>query len=360
MKKLDWYIIRKFLSTFFFIIMIFIVISVVIDFSERVDDILRHGAPLSQIIFNYYLNFCIHFGSLLSGLLIFLSVVLVSSNMAQKSEVVAILSGGVSFNRFLRPFFIGATFLVVLALVVSHFILPYANKTRLEFETTFIRPDFYITDKNVHRVIGEGEHVFFKSLSAEKMRGNKFSIENWDSEKRLTKKILAETATYDPEANSWKLKKGQERIFHEDGSETFRSFTELDTALNLTITDFGYRSSISSAMNWDELNEFIEELKRKGFSEISEHLIEKHQRTSIPFSIYVFVLIAVSIASRKLRGGTGVHLMLAVVIGFLYVFFQRIAAVSATNAGVDPLLAVWIPNMVFLVIGLWLYFKAPK
>lgn len=359
MSILDRYIIKKFLSTFFFIIMAFIVISVVIDLSDRVDDFMEHNAPIKEIVFGYYLNFCIHFGNLLSGLLIFLTVVLVSSNMAQKTEVVAVLSGGVSFNRFLRPFFIASTILVVIALVVSHVVLPRANKGKLEFESTYIKPNFYISDKNVHREISDGEIVYFKSLSAEKMRGTKFSIENWD-EGTLKRKLISETATYNPETKIWKLKKGHVRVYQEDGSESFYPFSIKDTSLNLTISDFGYRSSISSAMTWSELNQFILEEEKKGSPDISEHLIEKHQRTSIPFSIYVFVLIAVSIASRKLRGGTGVHLMLAVVIGFVYVFFQRIASVSATNAGVDAMIAVWIPNIIFLFLGIWLYFKAPK
>ena len=359
MSTLDRYIIKKFLSTFFFIIMAFIIISVVIDFSDRVDDFIEHDAPIKEVLIGYYLNFCIHFGNLLSGLLIFLTVVLVCSNMAQRTEVVAILSGGVSFNRYLRPFFIAATILVIIFLFISHIVLPAANKRKLEFENNYIRPNFYISDKNVHREISPGEIVYFKSLSASKQLGSKFSIENWE-DGELRKKVFANKATYDSDKNTWELKKGQIRKYHKDGTQSFESFVQKDTVLNLTINDFGHRSSISRAMKWDELNIFIAELEKKGFSDASKHQIEKHQRTSIPFSIYIFVLIAASIASRKLRGGTGIHLMLAVVIGFVYVFFQRIASVSATNAGVDPFIAVWIPNVLFLGLGIWLYIKSPK
>ncbi len=360
MKKLDWYIIKKFLGTFFFIILAFIVISVVIDLSEQVDDFIRHNAPLDKTITGYYLNFCIHFGNLLSGILIFLTVVWVSSNMAQKSEVVAILSGGISFNRFLRPFMIAATALVLVALAVSHVILPRANKKKMEFTSKYLRPDYYINDRNMHRQISDNQIAYFKSVSAGKMRGNKFSLETWQNG-MLLNKLGAETATFQPDDSTWVLKKGYERTFKLDGTEqTFREFNKLDTALNLTISDFGYRNNISGTMTWTELNQFIAELERKGFSQITEHQIEKHQRTSIPFSIYVFVLIAVAIASRKLRGGTGIHLILAVVIGFAYVFFQKIAAVSATNSGVPPIVAVWIPNILFFILGLYLYKRAPK
>ncbi|MFK7757272.1 MAG: LptF/LptG family permease [Flavobacteriales bacterium] len=364
MKILDAYIVKKFLSTFVFIIMGFIVISVVIDLSDSIDDFLESEATVWDILIGYYLNFCIHFGNLLSGLLIFLTVVVVSSNMAQKTEIVAILSGGVSFNRFLRPFFIAATILVLIALLISHIILPWANKNKMEFEKEFTNPSFYIRDKNVHREISPGEIVYFKSISAKQNRGQKFSIENWSIEnnerQQLNRKLIAETASFDPEANVWKLKKGQIRTYDSDGTQQFQSFMVLDTTLNLTITDFGHKNGVSSSMTWSELNVFIQELEDKGFSDVSTHLLEKHQRTSIPFSIYVFVLIAVSIASRKLRGGTGIHLMLAVVIGFLYVFFQRVSSVAATNAGVDALIAVWIPNILFLLLGIWLYFRAPK
>ncbi len=359
MKTLDKYIIRKFLSTFVFIIMAFIIISVVIDLSDRADDFIEHEVPVKNILLGYYMNFCIHFGNLLSGLLIFLTVVLVCSNMAQRTEVVAILSGGVSFNRYLRPFFLAATLLVIVFLFISHIFLPLANRRKIEFENTYMRPNYYISDKNVHREISPGELVYFKSLSASKQVGAKFTIENWDGGE-LRQKILADKAEYFPDEDKWQLKRGQIRKYHKNGTQSFESFSVKDTVLNLKINDFGRRFRLTSAMTWSELNVFIETLEKEGGEGMSKLLIEKHQRTSIPFSIYVFVLIAASIASRKLRGGTGIHLMLAVVIGFLYVFFQRIASVSATNAGVDPLIAVWIPNLIFLILGVWLYFRSPK
>ncbi len=359
MGTLDKYIIRKFLTTFFFIIVAFIIISVVIDLSDRMDDFIEHQVPLGPILIGYYLNFCINFGNLLSGLLIFLTVVLVCSNMAQRTEVIAILSGGVSFNRYLRPFFVASTFLVILFLIVSHFVLPAANKRKMVFDKEYMDSKLFIRDKNLHREISPGELVYFKSISADKFLGTKFCLENWE-DGVLKKKIMADRATYFPEEKKWQLNRGHMRKFYEDGSQSFEKFDKKDTVLNLTINDFGFKSNISTAMSWSEITEFIEDLERKGSPESTKHALEKHQRTSIPFSIYIFVLIAVCIASRKLRGGTGIHLMLAVVIGFAYVFFQRIASVSATNAGVDPLIAVWIPNVIFLILGIWVYWRAPK
>lgn len=360
MKKLDLYIIKKFLGTFLYMIIAFIVIAIVFDVSEKIDDLITNQAPLKEILLDYYLNFTFFLGNLLSSILVFLTVILVTSGMAQKSEIVAILSSGVSYKRLLFPYFIAASVLVAFSLLVSHSILPRANRVRLSFEEKYIYSSFRITEENLHREIEPGKIAYFQSITAYKNVGYKFSIEEWDPEGRLRSKLIASKATYDPEEDSWEIINAQIRTINEDGTENIRRINRMDTTLNLKISDFGQRLEVAAALSDSELNDYIDEEKSKGSDQVVFLLIEKHSRTSNAFAIFVLTLIGVSISSRKSRGGTGLHMAAGVLIGFIYIFAMKMSAVSATNAGVPPIIAVWIPNFIFLVIGIYLYFKAPK
>jgi lipopolysaccharide export system permease protein len=191
------------------------------------------------------------------------------------------------------------------------------------------------------------------------MSGSNFSLEKWKDGK-LRWKLLSSGATYVPETGKWSINQVSIREFHKDGTETLIQKAKLDTTLNLDVEDFGLRSEISSSMGWEELNDFIEDQRLSGSGRVAQFEIEKYNRTAGPFSIFVLTLIAVSIASRKSRGGTGLHLLLAVVIGFIFVFVSRMTAVSAMNLGFAASLAVWVPNVLFLGVGLWLYTRAQK
>jgi len=359
-KVLDRYIIQKYLQMFFFMIGAFIVIAVVMDVSERIDDLIAAEASVWEIITEYYINFIFFYANLLSGLLIFLTVILVTSNLAQKSELVAIISSGVSFQRLLVPFMIAASFLVVLSLLVVHLILPKANEIRLAFEDEHIRHAFNIEQTNLHRELQPGTIYYFRTIRASSNRGHDFSIEHWTDDGLLREKLFASKAVFIPEDTLWSLYDVQVRKYASDGSEEVITQKQIDTTLNLRISDFGQREENVFAMNYFELNDFIEEEKSKGSDKVPQWQIEKYQRTSNAFSILVLTLIGFSIASRKKRGGMGVHLLLAVLIGFLFIFFQRMFNVAAVSIDIPPMLAVWMPNFIFLIFGLILYQRAPK
>lgn len=359
MKKLDWYIIRKFLTSFFFMIGVFCVIAVVFDLSENVDDFVVNSAPFSEIIIDYYLNFCLHFGSMLSAFIVFLTIILVTSNLAQKSEFIAMLSGGVSFNRLLRPYFIASTFLVILSLVIAHIILPEANKTKVDFTFKYIHTKFYISDQNMYREITPGSVAYFRTITAERKVGYKFALETWE-DGELKQKIMAAKARYDDENNRWIINAAQIRKFHPDGSQTLVHVDEIDTVLTMQLSDFGQRAEIVSTLNYDELTEYIASERARGSGNVAFIEIEKYSRTSNAFAIYVLTLIGVSIASRKVRGGTGLHLFFAVIIGVTYIFALKMTTVAATNVGMPANLAVWMPNILFGIIGVFIYVKAPK
>lgn len=358
-KKLDLYIIKKFLGTFGFMIAAFIVILVVFDISENVDDLVKSKAPLSGIITDYYLNFAIQYGTILSSFIIFLTIIWFTSKMAQKSEVIAILSGGVSYVRFMRPYFIASTILVIVSLSLSHYIVPKSNKDKLDFELKYLKEAINVDDKNLHREIEPGVIAHFYHFIPAQLGGTNFSLEKWDQGK-LTYKLISTGATYNLEKKSWTINNAQVRTFLPDGSEKVKFALRIDTILPMDMDTFGLRPETVGTMNTGELTDFIAIQKKAGSGKIAEFEIEKYSRTANAFSIYILTLIGVTIASRKSRGGTGLHLLLAVVIGFIFIFISRFAAVSAMTVGLPASIAVWIPNLIFLPIGIYLYRVAQK
>lgn len=358
MQILDWYIIKKFLGTFFFMIGAFCIIAVVFDVSENIEDLVNSEAPLNEILIDYYLNFCLFFGNLLSSFIIFLTIILFTSRLAQNTEVVAMLSGGISFARVMRPYFIASTFLVILSLILAHVILPIANRNKVDFEFEYTKT-FRISDQNMYREIAPGSIAYFRQITAEREVGYKFNLDQWEDGK-LQSKLTASKAKFLPDEGIWKLTDVRRRTIHDDGLETLEHFSELDTALSMRISDFAERKEIISTMGYTALKEHIEKVKKKGSGDETRIEIELYSRTSNAFAIYVLTLIGVSIAARKVRGGTGVHLFLAVLVGFAYVFCQKLTTVAATNVGMPAWLAVWVPNMLFLILGVVIYVRAPK
>ena len=358
MRILDRYIIKSFLLTFFFILGMIMVLAVIIDLVEKMDDFVSITAPFANIVFDYYINFILFYSNMFAGLITFIAVIFFTSRLAQRTEIVAILSGAVSFRRLCFPYFLAATFLTLLSLWINHFVLPDANKTRLEFEEVYLRNAFRIKGKNHHRQIEPGTIAYFEDFYHDKNMGYRFSLEKWSGDS-LDFKLLSYRAFYDTLDGSWRIENYVIREFHE-GRSTVRTGEWLDTTIALEPGDLGQRVTFASSMNYNELNDFIEEKRQQGSDQVKHFLIEKHQRTATPFATYIFTLIGVSIASRKTRGGTGVHIFVGLLLTFIFIFAMRVTAVGATNAGLSPLLAVWIPNIIFLLVGLWIYRRAPK
>lgn len=359
MKILDLYIIKKFLGTFFFMILAFIVIAIVFDISENIDDLAKCDAPLSQIITDYYFNFAFYFGTQLISFIVFLTIIWFTSKLAQQSEIIAMLSGGISYRRIVLPYFMAACFLVALSLTLTHIIVPRANKTKYNFEVTHLKGAITVQEKNIHREIRPGIIAYFFTFKPEVKGGESFSLENWNNGK-LSKKLLANNAYFNDTTGTWRLRNVRIREFDDQGKESHYTLAQVDTVLPMKVDDFGLRAEISSAMTDAELTEFIDAQRLSGSGRVAEFEIEKYNRTATPFAIFVLTLIGVSIASRKQRGGTGLHLMLAIVIGFSFVFIARIMAVSAANLGFPAQYAVWIPNLLFGLLALGVYSKAQK
>lgn len=358
LKRLDRYIIRQFLGTFLFILLAIMAIAVVFDISEKTQDFANTKATLGEIVVDYYVNFVLFYANLFSGLFIFLAVLIFTSRLAHRSEVIAILSSGVSFGRFSRPYFLVATLLTVLSLWVGHFLLPDANKVRLAFEEAYVRVPFRVQDRHLHREIAPGAIAYCESYAVDQRTAFRFSLEQWDGTE-LRKKLLSDRAVFDTTTGHWTVFDYTLRTFEPEG-ERIHKGARLDTAIALVPGDLGRRNEVTSAMRTPELDRFIEEETARGSNTKVFALIERHQRTSYPFASYVFTLIGLSIASRKVRGGTGVHIALGVLLILLYIFAMKITTVAATNAGLAPLIAVWIPNIIFGLVGLAIYRTAPK
>jgi lipopolysaccharide export system permease protein len=358
LKVLDRYIIKRFLGTFFFILVAIMLIAVVFDLSEKTQDFTRMTATRREIIVDYYLNFIIYYANLFSGLLIFIAVLLFTSRLAHRSEIIAMLGGGVPFPRILWPYFLAATFLATASLLTNHLVLPKANRVRQTFEERHVRSAFRITDRHIHREIAPGTIAYLESFNTGDNTGFRFGLEQWEGG-ALVRKLHAERAVYDSTTGIWRLHDWSERLLGEPYDRLVHG-TVKDTLIPLRPSDLGARLEFAQAMTWDELNAFIAAKQRQGDARVAPYLIEKHQRTSYPFATYVFTLIGVGIASRKVRGGTGLHLALGLGLVLLYIFAMKLTTVAATNAGMDALLAVWLPNLAFGLVGLWIYRNAPK
>lgn len=359
LKKIDIYIIKKFLGTFFFTLLLIICVVIVFDISEKLEDFIEREAPLKAIVFDYYVNFIPYFANMFSPLFIFISVIFFTSKMASKSEIVAILAGGVSFNRFLRPYLICATFLAILSFYLNNFMIPDANKERLEFEEVYYRNKFRNFSQNIHMKIDSTSYIYMTNFVVDKNIGNNFSIERFDNDGNLVYKLLSDNVIWDSTQNQWTINNYVER--HINGlEETIKKGIKKDTVINLKPEEFKRRTSFITTMDMFELNTFIEEAQFKGSKQVVHYEIEKYSRGAYPFATFVLTLIGVSISSRKVRGGIGMHIGAGLVISFSYILFMQISSTFAINSGAPALIAVWIPNIAYTLLALYLLKKAPK
>jgi lipopolysaccharide export system permease protein len=359
LKIIDLYIIRKFLGTFVYSIILIIAIAVVFDLSEKIDDFIESSAPVKEVIFDYYMNFIPYFVVLFSSLFTFISVIFFTSKMAYNTEIIAILSSGVSFRRMLLPYFIAASVIVIFAFTLSNFVIPNANKTKLEFEEKYIhkRPQSF-NRKNIHKQVEPGVFVYLESYSTTSRTGYNFSMERFIDGK-LTSKVMADQISWDTTDNSWLMRRYYIRDIN-GMRETITEGNSKDTTITLSPADFERRLNAVEAMSFRELNEFIEVSRMQGETNLIAYLIERYKRTAFPFSTYILTLIGVAVSSRKVRGGIGAQLGAGLAISFTYILFMQFSSQFAIGGSLPPLLAVWLPNMIFAVVALFLYRMAPK
>lgn len=357
MSIIDKYIIKKFLSTFFFMLGIVMLLSTVFDISERLGEFIDNKANFTDIILKYYVNFIIYYGNTFSALIIFLSVIWFTAKMAQDSEIIPLMFSGKPFTRILKPYFIAASFLVFLSLILNHLIIPKSNEIRLEFEEKYYRDQLII--ENYHAQFPGENYVYFTSYVSDLNIVNDLRIEKWDEKGKLTYFLSAKTAQNIIGTKKWKL---SNYYLRKTGypKDTLTHGVNLDTTLTFKLEEIAMRNNNAETMNYKDLTTFIKQEKRKGNPHIADFEIMLHQRTSLPFATYVLTLMGVAVASRKKRGGIGINIAIGLLFVFIYIFSMQIATVAAKNVGFPPLIATWVPNILFGITGFIMYKLAPK
>lgn len=356
LKKLDIYIIRKFLGTFFLTLALFILIAIVFDISEKLEDFIDQNIPITEIIFNYYLNFIPYFAVLFTPLFLFVAVIFFTSRMAYRSEIIAMLNSGITFHRLLVPYFISAAIIAGLNIYANHWLIPNANKIRIAFEDAYIGYKPHNAGHDIHMQIAPNEFIYVENFNLDDSTGYKFSYEKFN-DGNLLYKLRADRIIWD--STQWKLKNYEVRT-NSDMHETLRFGQDTIVKYGFYPKDFEKNLDQIATMNARELNGVIKELQLRGADNVAFYQVEKYKRTSFPFAIFILTLIGVSLASRKVRGGIGLHLGLGIMISFSYILFLQFSQTFSTNGDLPPIIGVWIPNIIFGVLAVYLYRKAPK
>ncbi|MBE0668370.1 MAG: LptF/LptG family permease [Bacteroidales bacterium] len=358
---IDYYIIRKFLGTFFFSLVLILGIAVIFDFSEKIDDFIQKEAPLKAVIFDYYLNFIPYFATLFAPMFVFISVIFFTSKMAINTEIIAILNAGMSFRRMLLPYFISASIIAVFTFVLTNFIIPHSNIVRLGFEEKYWRdPGFRrVTMTAIHRQVYPNVYIYMESYNSLTQSGRNFSMEKFNDHGKLESKMSAQMVRWDTTMNKWGVWWYYIRETDSLG-ERLTTGRRIDTVLNVTPMDFSRSPEFVGTMNFGELNNYIDVLRLQGSDELKLYLNEKHRRYAMPFAFFILTLIGVSLSSRKIRGGIGMQIGLGLMLTFSYILFLQFASQFSLKGDLNPALAMWIPNIIYTFIALGVYRLAPK
>lgn len=357
-KIIDWYIIQKYLGTFLFTMIVFSVIIVIFDISEKLDNFLEHHAPLSKIIFQYYAGVLPFFLNMLSPLINFIAVIFFTAKMADQTEIVPILSGGVSFNRFLFPYWVSAFIIFLVTLVFNLFIIPKTNKLKIDFENVYVTPKTDNSKMYTHMQLDKNTYVYIENFDNINKIGYRFSIEKFNGD-TLKEKLIAETVTWDSVKHMWRMQNYSIRKI--DGlKEKMISGVTKDTVLDMQPSNFQVYDNVYSAMSMSVLDENIRKERIRGTGNMVNLELEKYRRYVYPLSSFVLTLMGVSLSSRKVRGGIGLPLGIGIFLSFAYILFIQFSTMFALKGGLSPLIAVFIPNLIFGALGLYLLIKAPK
>lgn len=358
-RKVDWYIIKKFLGTYFFSIALIISIAVVFDVNEWIDKFINNKAPVKAIIFDYYANFIPYFSNLFSPLFVFISVIFFTSKLAENSEIIAMMSTGMSFRRLLRPYMISAAIISIMTYGMGAYVIPKGNVTRLNFEDKYKKKKKQEYVRNVQIEVDNGVIAYMERYENYNKTAYRFSLDKF-VDKKLVSHLTARSATYDTTTvHKWTLKNYMIREM--DGmKENITKGERLDSIIKMEPQDFLIMKDQQESLTSSELGAYIERQRRRGFANIKEFEIEYHKRIAMSFASFILTIIGVSLSSRKIKGGMGLYLGTGLALSFSYILFQTVSSTFAVNGNASPLLAVWIPNIVYSFIAIYLYRKAPR
>ncbi len=362
MQKLDWYILKKFLATFFLCLLLFMVIAIAVDSSEHTDDFVKSGLSFTQIMTDYYFGFIPYILGLLFPLFVFIAVIYFTSRMAFRSEVIAILASGTSYNRFLRPYFIGGLLMAGLLWWANRTIIPKGNEIRGNFQATYV--DKFDPTKNrdpnriFYRRSDTNTYVGIRYYDSSQKTANGFFLHRI-KDNQVIYNLRAQTMKWDTSENKWELTNAVERLV-EPYREVIKNYPTYHIDLNIHPSDLRKDQYLKDKLTMEQLKQFIEIESLRGTEGLNTYKVERYRRGATAFSVLLLTLIGVVIASRKNRGGSGLHLALGFVIAALFIVSDRFSTTFSVKGNFHPLIAAWLPNMIFIVVAYFLYRKTPK
>jgi len=357
LKTLDIYIIRKFLGTFFFSIVLILSIAVVFDLTEKLDNFFDNNAPLKAIVLDYYLNFIPYYMNMFTPLFTFISVIFFTSRLAGNTEIIAMLAGGMSFQRLMLPYFISATIIAIMSFFMGGYIIPPSTEKLLAFENQYIKKFKTNYARNVQMEVEPGVILYIERFEMDQNRGYRFSLEKFEG-KILSSRLTAETLRWDSAFN-WTINDYLLRNFKGMREEITKG-TELDTVIKVQPAEFFISARESAQLNNTQLKAHIDRLKERGIGNTGAFLDEYYKRFAMPLAAFIMTLMGVSLSSRKVRGGIGLHLGIGLALSSLYIIFSTLSTSFSVSGALSPFMAVWLPNFLFLGVGAWLYYTAPK
>lgn len=358
LKKLDRYIVKKFISTLFFMVLIMIVIILVIDVAEKVDDFIDKKVPMREIVFVYYANFIPFLVNKLSPVCVFLAVIFFTAKMTQDSEVVAILSSGVSFYRFMAPYLVTAVWLSFMSFYLNAYVVPTSAEKWMNFEFQYLKGKRVFEGRNIHKKVDQQSFIYIYSYNQYDNQGYLFTLEERDSTQRLRRKLDANTLQWIDSTQQWRLVNAKERIILQD-RELLRSRQQMDTAMKLAPNDIYIRENQAQTLALDELNAYIDLERDRGSDFLYQLLLERNERFAYPVAAIILTIMGVALSTKKQRGGIALQIGLGLILTFAYILILSTAKVAIGDR-FPNWVATWMPNLIFIGISAFLIRIAPK
>lgn len=356
-KRLDWYIIRKFLGTFFFSIILILSIGIVFDLTEKMDDFFEYQLSFREVVMEYYIHFIPYYMNMFSPLFIFISVIFFTSKLAGNSEIIAMHAAGMSFNRFMRPYWISATFLFVLLWWLAGYIIPPASAKLLTFQDKYIESFSIENANNIQMEVEPGTILYIETYRLSTNQGYRASLEHFDG-KTLTMRLTAERIQYDS-AHCWHLENYTRRDFS-GLRETLVRGARLDTIIPMKPEELFITAMHAQQMTNPELKAYMERQRQRGAGNLQAFETEWWKRFASPIGAFIMTLLGVTMSCKKVRGGMGKNMGIGLTLSALYILFSTVSTTFSVSGVLSPFMAVWVPNFVFLAIGAFLYFRVRK
>jgi lipopolysaccharide export system permease protein len=357
MKKIDKYILRRFLTTYVFVVLILVLIICVIDFTEKNDDFIKNRVS-GILILRYYLSFIPWISSLITPITVFIATVFVTAKLAAQTEIIAMLASGMSFRRLMLPYLIGAILIAILSFFLNAYIIPNANKYRIGFEILYTQKPFYYSERNIHIKVGPESYIYMDRYNNQRDVGYRVTLERIN-EQNMLEKLHANRIQWDTATHKWQLITWEKRLLNETG-EVFENGTRMDTTLLLSPEDFKNKDRLWETLTLTELNDHIKLQLSRGAEDVQVYYIEKYIRFMQPFSVIILMFIGVIVSARKNRRGTGFQIALGFLIAFIYIIAFVLAKSIAEANTFNPILSVWLPNFIFSFVALFMYHTVPR